>query len=113
MDNGLILYITLFIPLGLVAIFYMLLGRRKKNDAMNFKSDIMNFERAIATHQYKSINKYGFRLIQNTQLTMKHLSAMSKSVNSLKDDNEELKELRSIIYNKYLDWSRGYLNNKF
>ncbi len=108
MDNGIILYLTFIIPLAIIVLFYFLLNKRKKRDAIVIKSDWASFERALNNKQITQINELGTKLIWNEHLTMKKLEKMAKEINTLEKDHQILTELKLLIYNKYLSWGKKH-----
>jgi len=108
MDNGMILYTTFVVTIGIAIVFYYLINRRKKGHSETIKSDWNNFQKAITNKHIKGINEFGTKLIWNEHLTMEKLKEMSFSIKSLGKDYVELKELKILIYNKYLDWNKEY-----
>ncbi|WP_299887807.1 hypothetical protein [uncultured Lacinutrix sp.] len=108
MDNGMILITTFVLTIGIVSVFYYRINLRKKRHSDTIKSDWINFKKAIANKHLKGINKFGTNLIWNEHLTMEMLKEMSTGINNLGKDYTELKELKILIYNKYLDWKKEY-----
>ncbi len=108
MNNGMILIAMFVIPIGIAIVFYYLMRRRKKRRSETIKSDWNNFQKAITNNHIKKVSELGTKLIWNEHLTSEKLKEMSAFIKSLGKDYAELKELKTLIYNKHLDWNKKY-----
>lgn len=114
MNNGLILLITLFVSLLVIARYFYWLNSRKKKHLLVIKSDWNDFEKSVANCHIEAMYKFGRKLIWNEYFTMQKLKEMSKLIKDLEDrnskidKNQRIKDLKLLIYNKYLDWNIEY-----
>ncbi|WP_298421248.1 hypothetical protein [uncultured Kordia sp.] len=114
MGNGIIITLTICIPLGIVSLFYYWLGIRKKRHLQTIVTDWNNFNKAITNNHIDGILKFGTELIWNEHLTMIQLKEMSELIKKFEKTDfkttktNEYKELKLLIYNKYLDWNMEY-----
>ncbi|WP_289046751.1 hypothetical protein [uncultured Olleya sp.] len=114
MENGIILLMTILICFGIISFFLFWLNKRKKKHLLTIESDWIKFNKSIKNNHIEGVSKFGTELIYNEHFTMVRLKEMSKLINTLEEQNIELKksnrleELKSLIYNKYLDWNLEY-----
>lgn len=114
MDNGMIILTTLLVPLAIFLLYSYWLHLRKKNHLLTIESDWNNFKKAIVNNHIEGVSKFGTHLIWNEHLNMNKLKEMSALIKTFEDRIPEhdtknnLKELKLLIYNKYLDWNIDY-----
>ncbi len=103
MDNGFLLIITFLTPLIILTTYYIWLSKRKKKHAETLKSDWNKFEKALNHNHISGIIKYGTELVWNENLKDAQMKKMKESVYPLAEKHSELKDLKNLIYNKWLD----------
>ena len=110
MNNGIILFLTFVITVLTTVFFYYFNSLRKKRHSQTIISDWNKFNKAIQNRHIKGINDFGQKLIFNEHFDIIKLKEMSKLINDLYKNEKELKELKMLINNKYLDWNKDYPN---
>ncbi|CAL2085886.1 hypothetical protein [Tenacibaculum sp. 190524A05c] len=114
MENGMIIFLTVIICIITPSLFLYWLTLRKKNHLEKIETDWIRFSKAINNNHIEGIIKYGKEVIWNEHFSMIKLKEMSKLIDEFENKNivlrkeDELKELKLLIYNKYLDWNIEY-----
>jgi len=109
-----IILITICICTGIIILFNYWLFKRKKAHAISIETDWIKFNKAITNNHIEGIHRFGKELIYNEHFSMVKLKEKSKLIKRLEEQNPELmhnhqlKNLKSLLYNKHLDWKTKY-----
>ncbi len=114
MDSGIIIFVTVVLCIFISATFYYRLYLRKKKHLLKIDKDWIRFSKAIHSNHAEGVITFGKELIWNEHFSSAKLKEMTALIKTFENENiqlrekEKLKELKLLLYNKYLDWNITY-----
>lgn len=106
MSNETILFFTFIIPIVILISFLFYTRRKKIEDEKNYPILLQKLKDALVAKNTKSIIHYGELVVWNEQLKHKDLVYLYKTIEELSKQNQQLKKLTLIYFNRKLDMER-------
>lgn len=108
MDNGLILFLTLGLTIIAGLTIQYVLWQKRIKDQNSIDKDWKLFLKASSKKDIKSIQLYGDKLLWNQYLKQEQLTEITEVIKLNIEQYPELEKIESDIYNKQLDYDRGW-----
>jgi len=107
MDNGTVLFATLFITVVIGVVIQIVLYKHRKKQKAAYPMLWDRFEMSLKANSHDEIIEIGNKLIYNKFVPTKHLEIIQKVAQELESKNPEFEKLRLNAYDKWIHHTKG------